>query len=196
VLQERIVDVVGGDRPVPVDARIVAATNRDLAERIREGMFRDDLYYRINVVEIRVAPLRERPEDIPLLVEHFIAELSPDFELAVPPAAMAEIAARPWPGNIRELKNACERLAILSRGGEVSLEDFPPRPRGRDGEAGAAADGDLEGWPPLPPEGRSLMDLEKRERSCASRAGTSRRPRPSRRACAAGSRSRSSSRSS
>ena len=69
---------VGGDKPIPVDVRILVATNRDLLERIREGTFREDLYYRLNVVEIRVPPLRERPEDIPPLVEHFMKELSPD----------------------------------------------------------------------------------------------------------------------
>ncbi|HEY5999270.1 MAG TPA: sigma-54 dependent transcriptional regulator [bacterium] len=159
-LQERVVDVVGGDAPVPVDVRIVAATNRDLPERIREGAFREDLYYRLNVVEIRVPPLRERPEDIPPLVEHFMRELSADRELSVPPAVMAELAARPWPGNVRELKNACERLAILSRGGEVALGDLPPAPRGR--EDAAAAETEAEGWPPLPPEGLSLVDLEKK----------------------------------
>ncbi|MBI5343704.1 MAG: sigma-54-dependent Fis family transcriptional regulator, partial [Deltaproteobacteria bacterium] len=82
-LQERTVDVVGGDRPVPVDVRIVAATNRDLPERIREGAFREDLYYRLNVVEVRVPPLRERPEDIPPLVDYFMKELGGGRELSV-----------------------------------------------------------------------------------------------------------------
>jgi two-component system NtrC family response regulator len=155
-LQERVVDVVGADRPVAVDARIVAATNRDLPERIREGSFRDDLYYRLNVVEIRVPPLRERPEDIPPLVEHFVRELSPDRELSVPPAVMRELVSRPWPGNVRELKNACERMAILSGGGEVSSEDLPPGASGRNG----GAEADPASWPPLPPGGLSLVDLE------------------------------------
>jgi two-component system NtrC family response regulator len=161
-LQERLVDVVGGDHAVPVDVRIVAATNRDLPERIRAGAFRDDLYYRLNVVEIRVPPLRERPEDIPPLVEHFMKTFAAGRELTVPPAVLQELAARPWPGNVRELMNACERLAILARGSEVALEDLPPAPRGRDAEGGAGAEGDLEGWPPLPPEGLSLVDLERR----------------------------------
>ena len=155
-------DVVGGDTPVPVDVRIVAATNRDLGERIREGKFREDLYYRLNVVEIRVPALRERPEDIPPLVAHFMREFAADRELTVPPAVLAELQARPWPGNVRELKNACERLAILSDGGEVSLADLPPAPGGREGAGGGSAAGEPEGWPPLPPEGLSLVDLEKR----------------------------------
>jgi len=151
VLQERSVDVVGGDHPVPVDVRIVAATNRDLPEKVREGTFREDLYYRLNVVEIRVPPLRERPEDIPPLVEYFMGEASAGREVAVPPAVMEELKSRPWPGNVRELKNACERMAILCGGTEVSIDDLPPAvPR-----AG-------EEWPPLPTEGLSLVDLEKK----------------------------------
>ena len=151
VLQERVVDVVGGDHPVPVDVRIVTATNRDLPERIREGTFREDLYYRLNVVGIRVPPLRERPEDIPPLVEYFMKELGAGREVTVPPAVMEELKSRPWPGNVRELKNACERMAILCGGTEVSVEDLPPTAT-RAGEE----------WPPMPPEGLSLVDLEKK----------------------------------
>jgi len=159
-LQEKAVDAVGGDAPVPVDVRIVAATNRNLAERVREGAFREDLYYRLNVVEIHVPPLRERPEDIPLLVEHFLAELAPGRDLAVPPAVMDELVRRPWPGNVRELRNACERIAVLCRGGEVALEDLPPAPAARPVEGTLDPAGDE--WPPLPPDGLSLVDLEKR----------------------------------
>ncbi len=161
VLQERVVDAVGGDKPIPVDVRIVVATNRDLPERIREGTFREDLYYRLNVVELRVPPLRERPQDIPPLVDHFMRELAQGRELSVPPRVMEELASRPWPGNVRELKNACERMVILCRGTEVSAEDLPPRPPAHrpangSGEAGA------DEWPPLPAGGLSLVDLEKR----------------------------------
>src|SRR5512139_3679711 len=158
-LQERTVDVVGADAPVPVDARIVAATNRDLPARIREGAFREDLYYRLNVVELPVPPLRERPADIPILVERFLAELAPGRDLAVPPEVMEELIRRPWPGNVRELKNACERMVALCEGDGVSLSDLPPAPRGpvdRAGEEGTAE------WPPLPAGGLSLVDLEKR----------------------------------
>jgi DNA-binding NtrC family response regulator len=158
-LQERVVDAVGGDKPIAVDVRIVAATNRDLLERIGEGSFREDLYYRLNVVELRVPPLRERPGDIPPLVEHFMRELAPDREVTVPPAVMDELAARPWPGNVRELKNACERMVILCRGSEVSGSDLPPLPQRP--RSGAVA-GEGEEWPALPAEGLSLVDLEKR----------------------------------
>ena len=161
VLQEKVVDEVGGDSPIPVDVRILVATNRDLLERIREGTFREDLYYRLNVVEIRVPPLRERPEDIPPLVEHFMKEISPDREISVSADVMKALTARPWPGNVRELKNACERMVILCRGDEVSEEDLPPipaasRPGGPGGEEFA------DDWPPLPAGGLSLVDLEKK----------------------------------
>jgi two-component system NtrC family response regulator len=153
------VDVVGADAPVPVDARIVAATNRDLPARIREGAFREDLYYRLNVVELPVPPLRERPADIPILVERFLAELAPGRDLAVPPEVMEELIRRPWPGNVRELKNACERMVALCAGDEVSLRDLPPAPRGPADLAGE--EGPAE-WLPLPADGLSLVDLEKR----------------------------------
>jgi two-component system NtrC family response regulator len=163
VLQERAVDVVGGDHPVSVDVRIMAATNRDLPERIREGAFREDLYYRLNVVEIRVPPLRERPEDIPPLVDYFMKETSADRELTVPPAVIEELKSRPWPGNVRELSNACERMAILCGGNEVSLGDLPPAAsKARGAESAAEAEGFGEEWPPLPPGGLSLVDLEKK----------------------------------
>jgi two-component system NtrC family response regulator len=156
-----VVDEVGGDRPIPVDVRILVATNRDLLERIREGTFREDLYYRLNVVEIRVPPLRERPKDIPPLVEHFMKEISPDREISVPPDVLEELKVRPWPGNVRELKNACERMVILCRGEEVSVEDLPPVPAESrsDDPAGEIF---AEEWPPLPPGGLSLVDLEKK----------------------------------
>jgi len=158
-LQERVVDAVGADAPVPVDVRIVAATNRDLGARIREGTFREDLYYRLNVVELVVPPLRERPDDIPPLVTRFVSEFAAGREIAVPAAVVAELSKRPWPGNVRELKNACERMVILCRGDEVSLDDLPPAPRAAG--AGTAEDTSAS-FPPLPSEGLSLVDLEKR----------------------------------
>jgi len=158
-LQERVVDPVGGDAPVPVDVRIVAATNRDLGARIREGIFREDLYYRLNVVELVVPPLRERPDDIPPLVERFVSEFAAGREITVPGELVVELSKRPWPGNVRELRNACERMVILCRGDEVSLDDLPPAPRAAG--AGTVEDASDAG-PLLPAEGLSLVDLEKR----------------------------------
>jgi DNA-binding NtrC family response regulator len=160
-LQEKVVDAVGGDVPISVDVRIVAATNKDLQSRIRAGSFREDLYYRLNVVEVHVPPLRERPEDIPDLVLHFVGELAEGRDLIVPPRVMEELKRRPWPGNVRELKNACERMVILCHGNEVSLEDLPaPSDRLRPEKAPLLGDGgDL---PSLPSEGISLLDLEKK----------------------------------
>jgi two-component system NtrC family response regulator len=158
-LQERVVDAVGADAPVPVDVRILAATNRDLRARIRDGSFREDLYYRLNVVELAVPPLRERPDDIPPLVERFVSEFAGGRLIAVPAAVVAELSRRPWPGNVRELKNACERMVILCRGEEVSLDDLPPVPGG---SGAATADDVPASFPPLPAEGLSLVDLEKR----------------------------------
>jgi two-component system NtrC family response regulator len=160
VLQEKVVDEVGGDKPIPVDVRILVATNRDLPERIREGTFREDLFYRLNVVEIRVPPLRERPEDIPPLVTHFMREVSPDRRISVPPEVMEALTARPWPGNVRELRNACERMVILCRGEEVSVDDLPPVPA-TSWAGEPSGEGFTDEWPPLPPGGLSLVDLEK-----------------------------------
>ncbi len=158
-IQEKAVDSVGADAPVAVDARILAATNRDLPGRIREGAFREDLYYRLNVVGLHVPSLRERPEDIPPLALRFVSDLAAGREIAVPPAVMEALRRRPWPGNVRELKNACERLVVLCRGDEVALEDLPTAPR----QAEAHSPEDVPpSFPPLPPEGLSLVDLERR----------------------------------
>ena len=163
VLQEKTVDAVGSDAPTPVDVRILTATNKDLKDRIREGSFREDLYYRLNVIELHVPPLRERRDDIPLLVEHFVKELAEGRDLAVPPGVMERIQSHPWPGNVRELKNACERMVILCRGNEVSVEDLPPVPGTSSPEKSfIGGEHGVEDWPPLPPEGLSLVDLEKR----------------------------------
>jgi two-component system NtrC family response regulator len=163
VLQEKVVDSVGSDAPIPVDVRILAATNRDLQDRIREGGFREDLYYRLNVVELRVPPLRERREDIPLLVEHFVKELAEGRDIEVPAGVLARLQSQPWPGNVRELRNACERMVILCRGNEVSMGDLPSIPGSPSPERHSAGNGHgKEDWPPLPPGGLSLVDLEKK----------------------------------
>jgi DNA-binding NtrC family response regulator len=121
VLQERVVTPVGG-RPVPVDVRVIAATHRDLKERIRQGSFREDLFYRLHVVPIALPALRERIADIVPLAEHFLARAGGGKRLA--PDAAARLIRHTWPGNVRELKNAMERAAVLVRGEVVGAADL------------------------------------------------------------------------
>ncbi len=153
VLQERTVDVLGRDAPIPVDTRVVAATNQDLRAMVAQGSFREDLFYRLAVVELHAPPLRERPEDIPPLVAHFVQQASPAVDLRIPDAVLEALRARHWPGNVRELENACERLAVLAPGDELRLEDLPGAPAERQVERGA--------WFDQLPDGLSLVDLER-----------------------------------
>jgi DNA-binding NtrC family response regulator len=130
VLQEREVIPVGATEPVPVDVRIVAATNRDLDEEIRRGTFRSDLFYRLNVITLHLPPLRDRPEDVTLLAEFFLEKFSTSRKrepLPLSPEALAALQAYDWPGNVRELENALERAAVLSRGDQIELGALPPR---------------------------------------------------------------------
>ena len=128
-IQEKEVTPLGSTRPVRVDVRIIAATNRDLDDALKEGTFRTDLYYRLNVVPIHLPPLRERREDIPLLVEHFIQDFSNIYGVEakrVTAEAMQKIIAYAWPGNIRELQNAIERAFALSSEPEITPTTLPP----------------------------------------------------------------------
>jgi len=156
-LQERMVDVLGSDQPVPVDVRVVAATHQDLRQQIQAGAFREDLFYRLNVVELPVPPLRERPADIEVLVRHVVARLSPGRDLHIPEELVQALARYSWPGNVRELENACERLVILCDGDSLRGDDLPPPVLLSPGPAEAQGE-----WPPLPAEGLSLIDLERR----------------------------------
>src|SRR5262249_16946762 len=116
-IQEKEVTPLGSTRPVRVDVRIIAATNRNLEEAVRDGSFRTDLFYRLNVVPIHLPPLRERRDDIALLVQHFIEDFSRIYDVEpkrITPEAMASIVDYAWPGNIRELQNAIERAFALS----------------------------------------------------------------------------------
>ena len=115
VLQERQIERLGSSKPIHVDVRIVAATNRDLEKGITQGTFRQDLYYRLNVFPIRVPPLRERPDDIPMLVWSFVDEFSKAFAKPIESVSkdcMLALQRYPWPGNVRELRNVVERAVI------------------------------------------------------------------------------------
>ncbi|PYO20489.1 MAG: sigma-54-dependent Fis family transcriptional regulator [Candidatus Rokuibacteriota bacterium] len=117
---------VGSTRSRTVDVRIVASTNRDLAEAMKSGEFRQDLYYRINTITVTLPPLRERPEDIALLAQHFVEANAAYGAKRLSAAALAALEAYPWPGNVRELLHAIERAVILSRGEEIQPSDLPP----------------------------------------------------------------------
>jgi len=129
VLQERRFERVGGEDTVEVDVRVIAATNRDLKEEIRKGDFREDLYYRLNVVNILVPPLRERRDDIPLLAMSFLREFAQENAKKLDgfdPKARQALYAYPWPGNVRELRNCIESSVVMASSGLVSLDDLPP----------------------------------------------------------------------
>jgi DNA-binding NtrC family response regulator len=129
-LQEHEVTPIGSSVPVKFDARIIAATNRNLEEEVGRGNFRDDLFYRLNVIEIYLPPLRERREDIPLLARHFVAKIAREQnaqEKTINKEAMSALVAYNWQGNIRELQNAVERAFILSGAEEITVENLPPK---------------------------------------------------------------------
>jgi two-component system, NtrC family, response regulator AtoC len=130
VLQERSFERVGGTRTIDVDVRVIAATNQDLELAVQEKRFREDLYYRLNVIPVTVPPLRERRSDIPQLVHHFLGRLNHGKQVAAAgcsPDAMARLTDYHWPGNIRELENMIERLAVLSQSGTIEVSDLPER---------------------------------------------------------------------
>jgi DNA-binding NtrC family response regulator len=152
VLQEKSVTPVGGNRPIPVDARVITATNKDLDEEVAEGRFRADLYFRLNVIPIRVPPLRERRDDIPILVDHFVARYNREKGRALEgilPEALEILSRYPWPGNVRELENLVERFVVLKGSGLIGPEDIPQKIRRTEGFLKAA----------LPVLGESGMDM-------------------------------------
>jgi two-component system NtrC family response regulator len=156
VLQEREIDKVGDPRPHRVDVRVIAATNRNLAKMIEDGGFREDLYYRLAVVPIRMPPLRERSDDIPLLVDHFIEKHRERLGRARPSvdkAVYSTLNLYPWPGNIRELENVIERALVLDRDGVIGIDDLPDR-----FHVQARSCGNVRFE--LPDEGISLDDVE------------------------------------
>ncbi|HZL19530.1 MAG TPA: sigma-54 dependent transcriptional regulator [Polyangia bacterium] len=160
VLQESEFERVGGIKTIKVDVRLVTATNRDLLEEIAAGNFREDLFYRLNVVPIQIPPLRERREDIPLLAEHFIAKFNERLKkqiVSISPEAVAELVGYNWPGNIRELENLMERTILFCEDPEIRVSDLPPEIVG----AAPASAATVEGEPR--PAGGSLKEAVRAE---------------------------------
>jgi len=119
---------VGGQAPIRVNVRVIAATNQDLIAWVASGRFREDLYHRLNVIEIRTPPLRDRAEDIPLLLQHYLAEAARELEVepkALTAEALAQLQSFDWPGNVRQLVNACRRLTVTAPGSEIAIDDIP-----------------------------------------------------------------------
>ncbi len=132
VIQEREFEPVGGIKPVPVDVRIVAATHRDLEQSVERGLFREDLYYRLNVVPVTIPPLRERREDIPLLIERFVSIANRNKKQGLKgfsAAAVETLLGHGWPGNVRELENLVQRMAVFCAGNTVDVKDLPEKYR-------------------------------------------------------------------
>ena len=125
VIQERVIEPVGSERQIEIDVRLLAATNENLRDRVAKATFREDLYYRLNVIPLTIPTLRGRREDIPLLVREFLARFSPDKPITVDMALEQKLVLLPWPGNIRELENLIERMVVLRRTDTLTLDDLP-----------------------------------------------------------------------
>ena len=154
-LEEKAFKRVGGAQDVKVDVRVIAATNRSLQEEVKQGRFREDLFYRLNVMALELPPLRDRQGDVPLLVEHYVDNFNTEFRKkirGVSPGAMAALKAYPWRGNVRELRNAVERAMLLAEGNELDESHFPML---------SAAEGELSTAMGLPGEGINLEALER-----------------------------------
>ncbi|MDR2367531.1 MAG: sigma-54 dependent transcriptional regulator [Deltaproteobacteria bacterium] len=159
VLQEEEVRKIGENAPIKVDLRVVAATNKNLKDEVAQGRFREDLYYRLNVISLRMPPLRERPEDIPLLVAHFLSQAVAKNNLQpkrMAPAAIRVMAAQTWSGNVRALKNVVEQAAIMSDGPLIGPDDLPfnPEPPSREDPSADSPDAPLVRIP------KDWMDLK------------------------------------
>ncbi len=167
VLQERVLRPVGGTTEVPIDVRLIAATNKDLEQMVGDGGFREDLYYRISVIPIRVPPLRDRRDDIPLLANHFLRKYVSAAGKSITRIAadsLKGLREYDWPGNVRQLENTIERAVALETGNELRVEVPQERPRAR-AAAAAAGGGDFASSLSVPPEGvdmeRYIADLER-----------------------------------
>jgi len=160
VLQEMAFERVGGTRTIQVDVRVLSASNRNIKEDVQNGVFREDLYYRLNVIHIDVPSLQERPDDIPLLVRHFIQKFhggEGDDAIRLSPEAWKAFYAHPWPGNVRELENVIERAVVLHSGGQITVDDLPVE------LTGAETQFDVERFiPPDIPLQKALEEIEER----------------------------------
>jgi two-component system NtrC family response regulator len=157
VIQEREIDKIGYPKPIPINVRIIAATNRNLRTQIEDGQFREDLFYRLSVVTIELPPLRERRDDIPLLLQHFLKKHSARYQLPTPSLAedaLDVLTRYEWPGNVRELENAIESLVVLGKSDVIRSEDLPAHIRNARSRVSAIS---LQ----LPDEGISLEEVEK-----------------------------------
>lgn len=159
-LENKTIERVGGSKPIELDVRLVAATNRNLEQMVREGKFREDLFFRLNVVRIAMPPLRERADDIPLLLTHYLKIFSDENKappLTLEPGAVRTLQAYAWPGNIRELRNFCENAVVLHRGGALTEYDLDPKFRGGAPASGGSDSGGAPAANPL-----SIEENEKR----------------------------------
>ncbi|HUU91688.1 MAG TPA: sigma-54 dependent transcriptional regulator [Phycisphaerae bacterium] len=164
-LEEKAFRRVGGTVDLVVDVRIVAATNKDLRRLVSDGVFREDLYYRLNVFPVTLPPLRERADDIPLLTEHFIRQYSDEFRkevTGIDPAALAVMEAYYWPGNVREMRNLIERAMLLSGGGRLTLDSLPMELMTSQVVATGQGDDQAQPLVILGPQGVDIRQVERR----------------------------------
>ena len=164
-IQERTLERLGGSGSIPVDVRIIAATNKDLKQSVQAGSFREDLYYRLNVVALQLPPLRDRTEDIPLLVDHFLERYSRLFRkgtVGIAPEALESMLRDPWPGNVRELENVIQRGVVMCRGQLISQEDLSDGLR-RGGEQAAPPGVSLEPGVNLPTQLDRIVERTERD---------------------------------
>jgi DNA-binding NtrC family response regulator len=154
-LQEREVDRIGGGKPVSVDVRVIAATNKDIERAVKDGAFREDLYYRLNVITLFIPPLRDRKEDIPVLAGHFLKKFNTEADVRMDASALSVLTAYGWPGNVRELENVIERASVLKRGLLITREELPEKlKKEKMGVEGIILN--------IPEQGISLEELEKK----------------------------------
>lgn len=159
-LENKTIERVGGAKPIELDVRLVAATNRNLEQMVRDGKFREDLFFRLNVVRIAMPPLRDRADDIPLLLTHYLKIFSEENKspaLTLEPGAVRTLQAYAWPGNVRELRNFCENAVVLHRGGSLTEYDLDPKFRGGAAPSGGGESGGAPVANPL-----SIEENEKR----------------------------------